>query len=92
MPHPYTPYVYSRVKKSMMLLISFSLPKTHSHHFASIDMRQPYTRTSSLEVGVPNVKYCLKMANKKMSRKFHAGTLIFLTPLDREVKCDVFKF
>ena len=47
-------------------------------------MRQPYTLTSSLEVGVPHVKNCLKsekMANKKMSGKFRASTQIFLTPL-----------
>ena len=36
---------------------SFSEPSRHS---ASIDMRQPYTLTSSLEVGVPCVKNGLK--------------------------------
>ena len=35
----------------------FSEPPRHS---ASIDMRQPYTLASSLEVGVHYVKYCLK--------------------------------
>ena len=31
-----------------------------SHHSESFDMRQQYTLTNSLEVGVPHVKNCLK--------------------------------
>ena len=47
-------------------------------------MRQPYTLTSSLEVGVPHVKNCLKgkqMAHTKKTGKFIANTQVFLIPL-----------
>ena len=38
----------------------FSEPSRHSASIDIIDMPHPYTLTSSLEVGVPNVKNCLK--------------------------------
>ena len=48
-----------------------------SRHSASIDMRQPHTQPSSLEVGVPDVKNCFKsfkqMANEKMSGEISAA-------------------
>ena len=45
------------------------MPHPMFSHSESIDMRQPYTLTSSLEVGLPYVKNglkCFKMANRNV--------------------------